>query len=70
MQAMPQGGVAFYNCGQHSGRSQPHKHLQVTRGGGEAGGEEAGGVVSPETRERERRGGGDGEKGRGKLMTR
>ncbi|KAI8462453.1 MAG: ATP adenylyltransferase-domain-containing protein [Monoraphidium minutum] len=27
--AMPQGGVAFYNCGEHSGRSQPHKHLQV-----------------------------------------
>jgi hypothetical protein len=26
---MPQGGVAFYNCGEHSGRSQPHKHLQV-----------------------------------------
>ena len=29
LQAMPQGGVAFYNCGEHSGRSQPHKHLQV-----------------------------------------
>jgi hypothetical protein len=27
--AMPRGGVAFYNCGEHSGRSQPHKHLQV-----------------------------------------
>ncbi len=27
--AMPQGGVAFYNCGEHSGRSQPHKHLQI-----------------------------------------
>ena len=26
---MPSGGVAFYNCGPHSGRSQPHKHLQV-----------------------------------------
>lgn len=26
---MPSGGVAFYNCGEHSGRSQPHKHLQV-----------------------------------------
>jgi ATP adenylyltransferase/5',5'''-P-1,P-4-tetraphosphate phosphorylase II len=26
---MPRGGVAFYNCGEHSGRSQPHKHLQV-----------------------------------------
>lgn len=26
---MPQGGVAFYNCGEHSGRSQPHKHMQV-----------------------------------------
>ena len=29
LRAMPQGGVAFYNCGEHSGRSQPHKHLQV-----------------------------------------
>ena len=29
-QAMPgAGGLAFYNCGQFSGRSQPHKHLQV-----------------------------------------
>jgi len=27
--AMPAGGVAFYNCGEHSGRSQPHKHVQV-----------------------------------------
>jgi hypothetical protein len=27
--AMPQGGVAFYNCGEHSGRSQTHKHVQV-----------------------------------------
>ncbi|WIA11719.1 hypothetical protein OEZ85_011814 [Tetradesmus obliquus] len=27
--AMPRGGVAFYNCGEHSGRSQPHKHLQI-----------------------------------------
>ncbi|KAF8071003.1 APA2 [Scenedesmus sp. PABB004] len=27
--AMPRGGVAFYNCGEHSGRSQPHKHVQV-----------------------------------------
>jgi ATP adenylyltransferase len=26
---MPEGGLAFYNCGEHSGRSQPHKHLQV-----------------------------------------
>lgn len=26
---MPYGGCAFYNCGEHSGRSQPHKHLQV-----------------------------------------
>lgn len=26
---MPRGGVAFYNCGEFSGRSQPHKHLQV-----------------------------------------
>ncbi|KAG2451972.1 hypothetical protein HYH02_003745 [Chlamydomonas schloesseri] len=29
LEAMPQGGVAFYNCGPESGRSQPHKHLQV-----------------------------------------
>lgn len=29
LRAMPRGGVAFYNCGEHSGRSQPHKHLQV-----------------------------------------
>jgi ATP adenylyltransferase len=26
---MPLGGVAFYNCGPASGRSQPHKHVQV-----------------------------------------
>lgn len=30
LSAMPQGGVAFYNCGEHSGRSQPHKHVQVS----------------------------------------
>ena len=29
IQEMPRGGVAFYNCGPHSGRSQPHKHVQV-----------------------------------------
>jgi hypothetical protein len=29
LHAMPSGGMAFYNCGEHSGRSQPHKHLQV-----------------------------------------
>ncbi|GLI69421.1 hypothetical protein VaNZ11_014030, partial [Volvox africanus] len=29
VRAMPSGGVAFYNCGPNSGRSQPHKHLQV-----------------------------------------
>ncbi|GIL48321.1 hypothetical protein Vafri_4603 [Volvox africanus] len=29
LRAMPSGGVAFYNCGPNSGRSQPHKHLQV-----------------------------------------
>ncbi|KAF6265779.1 ATP adenylyltransferase-domain-containing protein [Scenedesmus sp. NREL 46B-D3] len=29
LDAMPRGGVAFYNCGEHSGRSQPHKHLQI-----------------------------------------
>ena len=28
-QAMPQGGVAYYNCGPDSGASQAHKHLQV-----------------------------------------
>lgn len=28
-QAMPTGGVAYFNCGEHSGASQPHKHLQV-----------------------------------------
>eukprot|EP00955_Chlamydomonas_euryale_P044761 352965-Chlamydomonas_euryale.AAC.25 len=27
--AMPHGGMAFYNCGEHSGRSQPHKHMQI-----------------------------------------
>ncbi|KAG1663388.1 hypothetical protein FOA52_007125, partial [Chlamydomonas sp. UWO 241] len=27
--AMPFGGIAFYNCGPESGRSQPHKHMQV-----------------------------------------
>jgi ATP adenylyltransferase len=26
---MPNGGLAFYNCGPLSGRSQPHKHVQV-----------------------------------------
>ncbi|KXZ56040.1 hypothetical protein GPECTOR_2g1592 [Gonium pectorale] len=29
VEAMPGGGLAFYNCGPNSGRSQPHKHLQV-----------------------------------------
>ncbi|PNH10983.1 5',5'''-P-1,P-4-tetraphosphate phosphorylase 2 [Tetrabaena socialis] len=29
LRAMPEGGVAFYNCGPNSGRSQPHKHMQV-----------------------------------------
>ncbi|KAG2499597.1 hypothetical protein HYH03_002538 [Edaphochlamys debaryana] len=29
VKSMPEGGVAFYNCGPESGRSQPHKHLQV-----------------------------------------
>ena len=28
-QAMPRGGLAFYNCGPVSGASQPHKHVQV-----------------------------------------
>ena len=26
---MPSGGLAFYNCGEHSGHSQPHKHMQL-----------------------------------------
>lgn len=29
-QAMPQGGIAYYNCGPESGASQPHKHVQVS----------------------------------------
>ncbi|EFJ46772.1 hypothetical protein VOLCADRAFT_92922 [Volvox carteri f. nagariensis] len=29
VRAMPAGGVAFYNCGPNSGRSQPHKHMQA-----------------------------------------
>ena len=29
VQAMPEGGVAFYNSGEVAGASQPHKHLQV-----------------------------------------
>ena len=29
LRAFPAGAVAFYNCGEHSGRSQPHKHLQI-----------------------------------------
>eukprot|EP00898_Chlorokybus_atmophyticus_P003523 jgi/Chlat1/4171/Chrsp27S04271 len=29
LNAMPDGGFAFYNCGAASGHSQPHKHLQV-----------------------------------------
>jgi len=28
-QAMPGGGLAYFNCGAHSGASQPHKHTQV-----------------------------------------
>ena len=28
-QAMPRGGLAYFNCGAHSGASQPHKHTQV-----------------------------------------
>ena len=30
VQAMPEGGVAFYNAGETAGASQRHKHLQVT----------------------------------------
>ena len=29
IQAMPQGGLAYFNCGPESGASQPHKHVQV-----------------------------------------
>ena len=29
LQAMPHGGIAYYNCGPQSGASQAHKHLQV-----------------------------------------
>ncbi|KAK9839797.1 hypothetical protein WJX81_002359 [Elliptochloris bilobata] len=29
MQAMPHGGLAYFNCGEHSGASQPHKHTQI-----------------------------------------
>lgn len=29
VQSMPEGGMAFYNCGPESGASQPHKHVQV-----------------------------------------
>lgn len=29
LEAMPEGGLGFFNCGEHSGRSQPHKHVQV-----------------------------------------
>ena len=29
MQAVPQGALAYFNCGPESGASQPHKHIQV-----------------------------------------
>jgi len=29
LRSMPQGGLGFFNCGEHSGRSQPHKHVQI-----------------------------------------
>ena len=29
MQAMPEGGICYFNCGPDSGASQPHKHLQI-----------------------------------------
>ena len=29
LQAMPRGGLAYFNCGAASGASQPHKHTQV-----------------------------------------
>ena len=28
LQALPNGGLVYFNCGEHSGASQPHKHLQ------------------------------------------
>jgi Ap4A phosphorylase N-terminal domain len=28
-QAYPEGGLAYFNCGPHSGMSMPHKHLQI-----------------------------------------
>ena len=33
LQAMPHGGIAYYNCGPQSGASQAHKHLQVLQAG-------------------------------------
>lgn len=41
LRAMPgEGGLAFYNCGEASGHSQPHKHIQArTRPGYRAGDE-------------------------------
>ena len=29
MQAMPEGGICYFNCGPDLGASQPHKHLQI-----------------------------------------
>lgn len=29
LQAMPEGGICYFNCGPDSGASQPHKHLQI-----------------------------------------
>lgn len=29
IKSMPQGGLAYFNCGPVSGASQPHKHLQI-----------------------------------------
>ena len=29
LQAVPQGALAYFNCGPESGASQPHKHIQV-----------------------------------------
>ena len=29
LQALPQGGLAYFNCGEEAGASQPHKHTQI-----------------------------------------
>ena len=29
LQAFPRGGLAYFNCGEEAGASQPHKHTQI-----------------------------------------